>query len=203
MRRMIIQAAATALLLAANPPTAHAQVGPDFDPGAWRYGPRWTFDGDAPIWNPVMPRILEGKPIVGGTIRGTDPRTYCAMASAGYDFTWVEMQHEAITWEQVARMWRTCPGPAVPGVRVPHESEGNIQMPADMGALVIVVPTIDTVDEARRAVEWTYFPPLGRRSQGGGQAFEGAMWGQAPGGYRATWNENVVLILMIETRSRA
>ena len=46
---------------------------------------------------------------------------------------------------------------------------------------------------------WTYFPPLGRRSNGGGQAFDPAMWGSVPGGYRATANDNIVLILMIET----
>jgi len=176
-----------------------AQVGPDFDPATWQYGTRYTVLGEIPIWNPVMQKVLAGEPIVGGTIRATDPRTYCSVASAGYDFTWVEMQHEALTWEQVARMWLTCPGPAAPGVRVAHESEGQIQMPADMGALVIVVPTINTVEEAQRAIDWTYFPPKGRRSEGGGQAFGGAMWGGVPGGYRNTWNANVVLILMIET----
>ncbi len=196
------QRAPTLVLLLAIPALAgpvSAQVGPDFDPDAWVFGPRYDVQGEVPIWNPVMQKVRAGEPIIAGTIRGTDPRTYCAVASAGYDFTWVEMQHEAITWEQVARMWLTCPGPAAPGVRVAHESEGNIQMPADMGALVIVVPTIDTVEEAQRAIDWTYFPPLGRRSEGGGQAFGGAMWGGAPGGYRSTWNDNVVLILMIET----
>ena len=156
-------------------------------------------DGEIPIWNPVMQKIKNGEPVIGGTIRATDPRTYCSMASAGYDFTWIEMQHEAMTWEQVSRMWLACPRPAVPGVRIPHESEENIQKPVDMGALVIVVPTVDSAEEAKRAVNWTYFPPMGRRSNGGGQGFSGTMWGGVPGGYRATWNENVVLILMIET----
>ena len=44
-----------------------------------------------------------------------------------------------------------------------------------------------------------YFPPLGRRSQGGGQAFDPAVFGNVPGGYRQTINDNIVLILMIET----
>jgi 2-keto-3-deoxy-L-rhamnonate aldolase RhmA len=61
------------------------------------------------------------------------------------------------------------------------------------------VPTIDTVAEAMQARDWTYFPPLGRRSNGGGQAFDAAMWGAVPGGYRNTANDNIVLILMIET----
>ena len=43
------------------------------------------------------------------------------------------------------------------------------------------------------------FPPLGKRSQGGGQAFDPAMWGNVPGGLRNTINDNVVLIEMIET----
>ena len=44
-----------------------------------------------------------------------------------------------------------------------------------------------------------FFPPLGKRSQGGGQAFGANFWGGVPGGYRQTWNDNAVLILMIET----
>ena len=195
----ILTSAGVLVMLAMGASLVQAQVSPNFDPADWEYGPRWDVDGEIPIWNPVMQKIKNGEPVIGGTIRATDPRTYCSMASAGYDFTWIEMQHEAMTWEQVARMWLSCPGPAVPGVRIAHESEGNIQKPVDMGALVIVVPTVDSVEEAEQAVAWTYFPPMGRRSNGGGQAFSSTMWGQVPGGYRATWNENVVLILMIET----
>ena len=195
----IITSAGVCVMLAMGASLTQAQVGTDFDPDAWQYGPRGVADGEVPIWNPVMQKIRNGEPVIGGTIRATDPRTYCSTASAGYDFTWIEMQHEAMTWEQVARMWLACPRPAVPGVRIAHESEGNVQKPVDMGALVIVVPTVDSVEEAVRTVEWTYFPPMGRRSNGGGQAFTSTMWGQVPGGYRATWNENVVLILMIET----
>jgi 2-keto-3-deoxy-L-rhamnonate aldolase RhmA len=195
MRPTMLGAVIACTMLAAP---SWAQVGPDFDPATWEFGPRWDVQGEAEIWNPVMQKIRAGEPIIAGTIRATDPRTYCAMAGAGYDFTWTEMQHEAISWEQVARMWRTCPGPAVPGTRIAHESEGNIQMPADMGALVIVVPTIDTVEEAQAAVDWTYFPPKGRRSAGGGQG-PSELWADVPGGYRQTWNDNVVLILMIET----
>ncbi len=187
------------VMLAMGASVAQAQVGRNFDPADWQYGPRNGEGAEVPIWNPVMQKIKNGEPVIGGTIRATDPRTYCSMAGAGYDFLWMEMQHEAMTWEQVSRMWLACPGPAVPGVRIAHESEGNVQKPVDMGALVIVVPTVDSVEEAKRAVGWTYFPPMGRRSNGGGQAFSSTMWGEVPGGYRATWNENVVLILMIET----
>jgi hypothetical protein len=52
------------------------------------------------------------------------------------------------------------------------------------------------VEEAKEAVKWAYFPPLGGRSAGGSSA---AFWGQVPGGYRNTINDNLVLVLMIET----
>jgi 2-keto-3-deoxy-L-rhamnonate aldolase RhmA len=191
---------ATGLLLSATTHQAAAQQDQPFRAGDFDYGSRFALpDGQpAEIWNPAKKKLVEGGPMIGGTVRATDPRTYCAMAAAGYDFIWVEMQHEAISWEQVARFWRTCPGPAAPGVRVAYADEREIQHATDMGAAVIVVPTVDSVEEARAAVDWTYFPPMGRRSSGGGQG-PSSLWNDVPGGYRQTWNDNVVLILMIET----
>jgi 2-keto-3-deoxy-L-rhamnonate aldolase RhmA len=145
--------------------------------------------------------MMQGGKVTGGTLfSATDPSTYCAMANAGYDFIWTEMQHGQRDWDQAARMWRTCPhAKAVPGARVAYADEREIQHAVDAGALVVVVPTVDTVEEAIAARNWTYFPPLGRRSNGGGQAFDAAMWGGVPGGYRNTANDNIVLVLMIET----
>ena len=197
---LLTVAAAAGVLAGAVPREAAAQDPEPFRAADFEYGSRFALpDGEtAEIWNPAKRKLVAGGPMIGGTVRATDPRTYCAMAAAGYDFVWVEMQHESISWEQVARMWRTCPGPAAPGARVAYADEREIQHATDMGALVIVVPTVDSVEEARAAVDWTYFPPLGRRSAGGGQG-AGEMWNRVPGGYRQTWNDNVVLLLMIET----
>ncbi len=186
---------ALGLLLGATAPASAQFRAADFE-----FGDRFDLpEGEeSPIWNPAMRKLLDGGPMIGGTIRATDARTYCAMAAAGYDFMWVEMQHEATSWEQVARLWRTCPGPAAPGARVAYADEREIQHATDMGAAVIVVPTVDSVEEAQAAVDWTYFPPMGRRSSGGGQG-PGELWNDVPGGYRQTWNDNVVLLLMIET----
>jgi 2-keto-3-deoxy-L-rhamnonate aldolase RhmA len=110
------------------------------------------------------------------------------------------MQHNDRDWSAAARMWRTCPhATAVPGTRLAYTNEKEVQHAVDAGALVVVVPTVDTVEEATAARDWTYFPPLGRRSNGGGQAFDAGMYGGVPGGYRQTINDNIVLILMIET----
>ncbi len=183
----------------ATPPGAVNQ-GP-FDPARWKYGPAFDPPAGAKVWNPVRLKLTQGGKVTGGTLFGaTDPAVYCAMANAGYDFIWTEMQHNERDWQAAARMWRTCPhARAVPGVRVAYADEREIQHALDAGALVIVVPTVDTVEEASAARDWTYFPPLGRRSAGGGQAFDPGMWGLVPGGYRNTINDNVVLVVMIET----
>jgi len=122
------------------------------------------------------------------------------MANAGYDFIWTEHQHSPRDWEQTGRMWSACPhAKAVPGVRVAYTDEREEQHALDSGALVLVVPTIRSYEEGVRARDWAFFPPLGRRSSGGGQA--SALYANVPGGYRNTINDNLVLILMIETIS--
>ena len=181
-------------------PTGAVNQGP-FDPATWKYGSAFSAPPGAKVWNPAKLKMMQGGKVTGGTLfAATDPSTYCAMANAGYDFVWTEMQHDQHDWQAVARMWRTCPNAkAVPGARVAYTDEREIQHALDAGALVVVVPTVDTVEEAIEARNWTYFPPLGRRSNGGGQAFDPNMWGNVPGGYRNTINDNVVLIVMIET----
>ena len=126
------------------PPGAVNQ-GP-FDASTWKYGPAFDAPAGSKVWNPVRLKLRQGGKVTGGTVfSATDPSTYCAMANAGYDFIWTEMQHDQRDWQAVARMWRTCPNArAVPGVRVSHTDEREIQHALDAGALVIVVPTVDT-----------------------------------------------------------
>jgi 2-keto-3-deoxy-L-rhamnonate aldolase RhmA len=182
-------------------PAGAVNKGP-FNPSTWKYGGSWNPPAGSKIWNPVKLKLQRGEKLVAGTLfHTTDPAIYCAMANAGYDFIFVEQQHSPRDWESVARMWRTCPNAkAVPGVRVAYTDEREIQHALDAGALVIIVPTIDSEAEAIQARNWTFFPPLGRRSNVmSAQSVSAAMWGHVPGGYRNTANDNIVLIEMIET----
>jgi 4-hydroxy-2-oxoheptanedioate aldolase len=104
------------------------------------------------------------------------------------------MQHSTLGYTDVARMIRFCKGaPAIPFVRVPDATEGDIQKAVDMGALGIIVPMVDSAEKVRNAVKFAKYPPMGARSQGGGQY--GAMWGSD---YRATANDNIMIVAMIE-----
>src|SRR6266700_4711556 len=147
------------------------------------------------LYNTAKQKLMEGKQIVGATVFSPDPNIYCAMANAGYDFLWIEMQHSPLTYGDVAKMIWACRGaPAMPFIRVPDATEGDIQKATDIGAVGIIVPTVDMVEKAQAAVKWSKYPPEGRRSQGNGQY--GALWGND---YRETANENMMVVIMIET----
>jgi 2-keto-3-deoxy-L-rhamnonate aldolase RhmA len=147
------------------------------------------------LYNTAKQKLKEGKQLVGATVFSPDPNMYCAMANAGYDFMWIEMQHSPLTFGDVAKMIWACRGAtAMPFIRVPDATESDIQKATDIGAIGIIVPTVDTVEKAQAAVKWAKYPPEGRRSQGNGQY--GALWGSD---YRQTANDNMVVVIMIET----
>jgi 2-keto-3-deoxy-L-rhamnonate aldolase RhmA len=147
------------------------------------------------IYNTAKQKLRDGKQIVGATIFSPDPNIYCAMANAGYDFLWIEMQHSPLSFQDVARMIWACRGAAaMPFIRVPDATESDIQKATDIGAMGIIVPTVDTVEKAQAAVKWSKYPPEGRRSQGNGQYV--ALWGSD---YRQTANDNIAVVIMIET----
>jgi 2-keto-3-deoxy-L-rhamnonate aldolase RhmA len=96
-------------------------------------------------------------------------------------------------------MIKACKGaPAIPFIRVPDATEGDIQKATDVGALGIIVPMVESVEEAEAAVQYAKYPPVGRRSQGSGQY--GELWGAD---YRKSANENILVVAMIESPNAA
>ena len=147
-----------------------------------------------PLFNTVKQKLAEGRQVVGATVATADADIYCAVADSGFDFIWIEMQHSPLTYTDAARMiWACRDAPAIPFIRIPAATEGDIQKATDIGALGIIVPMVDSMDEIRDAVTYAHYPPFGKRSQGGGQY--GALWGS---GYRAAANENIMVVAMIE-----
>src|SRR6185295_15632674 len=100
------------------------------------------------------------------------------------------------SYNEVRRMILACPGVgAAPMIRMPDALESSIQKATDLGAIGIIVPTVDDALEARDAARFSRYPPFGRRSSGGGSF--GQVW---PGvNYRATVNDNMLVTVMIET----
>jgi 2-keto-3-deoxy-L-rhamnonate aldolase RhmA len=177
-------------------PPGAVNEGP-FNMNTWKYGHAFDAPGSAAIWNPVKLKMMRGEKITSTTVMGNaDPEVYCAAANSGVDFVWTEMQHSGGTWDSVQKMWSHCPNAkAVPGVRIPSANQFDEQHALDLGAMVLVVPTVHSLTEAREAVKWAYYPTKGGRSQG----HMSEAYSKVPGGYRSTFNNNLVLVAMIET----
>ncbi len=145
------------------------------------------------MYNTAKQKLLEGRQVIGGSVHSSDPNIFRAMAGAGFDFLWLEMQHSPLSYETVARMiWAGRGSAAIPFIRVPDATEGDIQKATDIGALGIVVPMVEDAEKMRAAVRFARYPPEGRRSLGNAQAR--VMWDD----YRKTANENLLIVAMIE-----
>ena len=107
------------------------------------------------LYNTAKQKLKEGKDIIGSSVYSPDPNIYCAMANAGFDFLWIEMQHSTLTFADIAKMIFSCRGAtAIPFLRVPDATESEIQKATDIGVLGIIVPTVETAEKAQAAVQW-------------------------------------------------
>jgi len=172
------------------------------DPGRpWGWAVRdFMEEPDRPLYNRAKEKLLNGEQIFSHIISSFDVERYCAEAP-DYDYTWFEMQHSMLRYDQVAEMIAACPGVgAAPILRLPDAQEGSVQKAMDMGMLGVIIPTVDTGIVAREASRYTRYPPIDRRSAGGGQG--PGLWSPfVPEGYtfRNTANDNMLVIVMIET----
>jgi 2-keto-3-deoxy-L-rhamnonate aldolase RhmA len=149
------------------------------------------------LYNTAKKKLLEGKQVFSFTQSTADPEGYCERAKH-YDFTWFEMQHSTLEFRDIEAMIKACPRvAATPMIRLPDAQEWRIQHSTDIGALGVIIPTVDDVDRAREGAKWARFPPVGRRSSGQGQAPQ--IWGIQGVNYRQTINDNMLVTIMIET----
>jgi len=146
------------------------------------------------LYNTAKQKLLEGKQVFSFTQWQFDIPGYCEKAKH-YDYTWFEMQHSTLEFKDIEAMIAACPhAGATPMIRLPDAQEWHIQHATDIGALGVIIPTVDDVDRAREAAKWLRYPPVARRSTGQGQAR--TIWGPT---YAKTANDNMLLVIMIET----
>jgi len=196
MKKHIAGMAAAAVILSVAAARGQGQGAPQARPQGWAVRQSLT-DPSARLYNNVKQKLLDGKQVACFTISKLDVTLYCE-AAKHYDYIWFEMQHSTMSFKDVETMIAACPRPAAtPIVRLPDASEGNIQKAMDIGALGIDIPTVDTPEVAMQAARYARFPPEGRRSQGAGQA--PSIWGVNGVDYRKTINDNVLVIVQIET----
>ena len=117
------------------------------------------------------------------------------MGRVGFDWVSIDTQHGLIGYDQMALMLQALSITGTPAfVRVPWNTPADIMKALDAGAQGVIVPMVNSADDARRVVGACRYPPDGYRSWGPIRAALGVD-GYSP----ATGNRRVVVAVMIET----
>jgi 4-hydroxy-2-oxoheptanedioate aldolase len=148
--------------------------------------------------NPVKKKLQAGEPTFGTWLSLGDLYATRVMARAGFDWMTLDMEHSPIDWSQAAANFAViAEAGCVPLARVPKGNHDYIKRTLDAGAWGIVVPMVDTVEQAKIAVAAAKYPPVGNRSLGGGLH---ALNFDAPAGeYFAKANDEILVVLQTES----
>lgn len=143
-------------------------------------------------------QLKEGQPKMGLFLNSHSPTVAEQLAHSGYDWLLVDGQHGPLDPEKLSSMLcGISGGGAVSLVRVAgYHDRGGIQQALDLGATGVLVPYINTAEEARQAVSCTRYPTAGTRSVYFPQRSthkDGLL------GYVPNANKNVICALQVET----
>lgn len=141
--------------------------------------------------------LLEGPVQLGFWLALASPNIAEICAGLGYDWVLIDAEHGAQTLPGIAEQLRavdaTPPCSAI--VRVPGHDPVMIHQILDLGAQTIMVPMVETAEQAAAIVNASRYPPHGDRGIGGARA---ARWGRYPA-YVAEANAQLCIIVQIET----
>jgi 4-hydroxy-2-oxoheptanedioate aldolase len=150
--------------------------------------------------NQVKEKLKRGEPALGAWLSLPSIPSARIMARLGFDWLVVDMEHSAHSPVLMADMVATIvdAGTCAPIVRVPANSVEWFKWALDAGSWGVVVPMVNTREEAQRAVEFAKYPPRGTRSIGGAfgpYGFGITNWPE----YARAANDETLLIVQIES----
>ncbi|HYB04443.1 MAG TPA: aldolase/citrate lyase family protein [Nitrososphaerales archaeon] len=148
--------------------------------------------------NFVKVKLRAGKPAVGTWVEMPFPDIAEQLSPMGFDWLVFDVEHGVYSFPQVQAMMQgmnnsnTC----LPMVRVPINEPVYFKWALDTGARGIVIPMVNSKEEAERAVKSCKYPPEGFRGCGPRRA---ALYGAATREYVERANDDVLVVTMIET----
>lgn len=118
--------------------------------------------------NPVKRALKAGKPSVGTWLSLASITAARFMARAGFDWLTLDIEHSLVGWETATHIIASVSDAGCTAlVRVPANHHDHIKRALDNGAHGIVVPMVNSRQEALAAVAAAKYPPVGNRSVGG------------------------------------
>lgn len=148
--------------------------------------------------NIAKKKLREGKPTFGTWLSLGDIHVTRVLARSGFDWLTLDLEHAAVDWAQAATIFAViADAGCVPLVRVPEGDHYCIKRALDAGAWGIVVPMVDTVEQAKIAIAAAKYPPVGNRSVGGGM--HAINFAATAGEYYERANDEILVVLQTES----
>lgn len=148
--------------------------------------------------NAVKGKLKSGSPVFGTMVfEFATTGIGRIVAAAGADFVIYDLEHTGWSLETI-RMLAASTREATPIVRVPTGDYHFVARTLDAGAMGIMVPMVETAEQARQIVAATRYPPEGRRGAAFGVAHDDYRGGDLIAKMRHA-NQNTLVILQIET----
>ena len=112
-------------------------------------------------------KLLEGKQMIGFEVDLAEPCISEMVASLGFDFIWVDTEHQAQDYETVLNQIIACKaGGAASMVRIPQNEPFLAKRVLEMGPDAILFPNVNSAAELKKAMDACVYPPYGKRGFG-------------------------------------
>jgi 2-dehydro-3-deoxyglucarate aldolase/4-hydroxy-2-oxoheptanedioate aldolase len=117
--------------------------------------------------NPIRTALAEGRRLLGTHVNLTDHRVAEMLGYVGFDYLWFDMEHISTDFKAMEMHLIGARAAGTPTmVRVTWNDIPSIKRVLEAGPDAIVVPMVNSVEEARRAIDTCIYPPYGKRGFG-------------------------------------
>ncbi|MFB1808602.1 2-keto-3-deoxy-L-rhamnonate aldolase [Salmonella enterica subsp. enterica] len=154
---------------------------------------------NALLSNPFKEGLRKGDTQIGLWLSSTTSYMAEIAATSGYDWLLIDGEHAPNTVQDLYHQLQAiAPYASQPVIRPIEGSKALIKQVLDIGAQTLLIPMVDTAEQARQVVSATRYPPLGQRGVGASVA-RAARWGRIDN-YMAQANESLCLLVQVESK---
>ena len=140
-------------------------------------------------------RLKRQELLLGTMLTLPTPETAEMISKCGFDWLFLDGEHGPASMLDWQRVMQAVGGRCACVLRVPSNSEANIKKALDIGADGIIVPMVNSAEQARDAVAWSRYPPEGKRGIGLARAHG---YGLDFADYMGRANEDIAVVLQVE-----
>lgn len=152
----------------------------------------------SPIPNPVKRKLKDGRKTIGGFLQMLSPVSAEIMGGAGFDWLIVDLEHAPGDFENLQAQVQAMSGTGVvPFARAPWNDMVAIKRILDTGVMGVLIPYVNTREEAEAAVAACKYPPAGVRGVSGSTRAAG--FTRDMRSYLDTANDEIVVMIAVET----